>query len=35
MRFDLDADVLVNRSSLPEPWAEGDKIHWNEPAFSE
>ena len=33
MTFNLDA--LVNRTSPPEPWSEGDKIPWNEPAFSE
>ena len=25
---------LVNRSSPPSPWAEGDNIPWNEPGFS-
>lgn len=33
MTFNLDA--LVNRTSPPEPWSEGDKIPWDEPAFSE
>jgi SAM-dependent methyltransferase len=32
MTFDLHA--LVNRTSPPEPWSEGDKIPWNDPAFS-
>jgi SAM-dependent methyltransferase len=26
---------LVRRAPMPEPWAEGDKIPWNDPAFSE
>jgi SAM-dependent methyltransferase len=26
---------FVNRSSVPEPWGEGDNIPWNDPAFSE
>lgn len=26
---------LVQRTSPPEPWAEGDNIPWNEPAFSQ
>ena len=25
---------IVNRTPIPEPWAEGEKIPWNEPAFS-
>jgi SAM-dependent methyltransferase len=25
---------IVNRTPVPEPWAEGEKIPWNEPAFS-
>ena len=25
---------LVNRAAVPVPWAEGDKIPWNDPAFS-
>ncbi len=25
---------LVNRVPVPEPWAEGEKIPWNDPAFS-
>lgn len=25
---------LVNRQPVPEPWAEGEKIPWNDPAFS-
>jgi len=30
----LDLDALLNRTSPPEPWSEGDKIPWNDPAFS-
>jgi hypothetical protein len=26
---------LINRKILPVPWAEGEKIPWHEPAFSE
>jgi SAM-dependent methyltransferase len=26
---------LINRKPVPEPWAEGDNIPWNEPSFSE
>ncbi len=26
---------LINRKPIPDPWAEGDNIPWNEPAFSE
>ena len=25
---------IVNRTPVPEPWAEGEKIPWNDPAFS-
>lgn len=25
---------LVNRTPVPEPWSEGEKIPWNDPAFS-
>jgi hypothetical protein len=25
---------IVNRIPIPEPWVEGEKIPWNEPAFS-
>jgi SAM-dependent methyltransferase len=25
---------LINRTKTPEPWAEGEKIPWNEPGFS-
>ena len=25
---------IVNRTPVPDPWAEGEKIPWNEPAFS-
>ncbi|MBX3001356.1 MAG: class I SAM-dependent methyltransferase [Caldilineaceae bacterium] len=25
---------LIHRQSIPEPWAEGEKIPWNDPAFS-
>ena len=25
---------IVSRTPIPEPWAEGEKIPWNEPAFS-
>lgn len=28
-------DAIINRSMPPSPWAEGDNIPWNEPAFSE
>jgi SAM-dependent methyltransferase len=31
--FDLDA--IVARSQPPAPWAEGEKIPWDDPAFSE
>ena len=24
---------IVNRTAVPEPWAEGEKIPWNDPAF--
>jgi SAM-dependent methyltransferase len=30
----LDLMHLVQRSPKPEPWAEGEKIPWNEPGFS-
>lgn len=30
-----DLDAIVSRSIPPEPWAEGEKIPWNEPGFSE
>ena len=26
---------LIQRKAIPEPWAEGDNIPWNEPGFSE
>ena len=26
---------LIHRTPVPEPWAEGDNIPWNDPAFSE
>jgi SAM-dependent methyltransferase len=26
---------LINRTSVPEPWSEGEKIPWDEPGFSE
>lgn len=26
---------MINRTKIPEPWSEGEKIPWNEPAFSE
>ena len=25
---------IVNRAATPAPWAEGEKIHWNDPGFS-
>ncbi|MCO6450469.1 MAG: class I SAM-dependent methyltransferase [Caldilineales bacterium] len=25
---------IINRQGVPEPWAEGEKIPWNDPAFS-
>jgi SAM-dependent methyltransferase len=31
----MNLNDLVERSSNPAPWAEGDNIPWNEPAFSE
>lgn len=31
----LSLHDLVRRAAVPEPWAEGDKIPWDEPAFSE
>ena len=33
MKVNLDA--VVSRAMPPEPWSEGDKIPWDEPAFSE
>lgn len=33
MTFDLDS--IVSRAQPPEPWAEGEKIPWHDPAFSE
>jgi SAM-dependent methyltransferase len=30
-----DLESIVSRAIPPEPWAEGEKIPWNEPAFSE
>ena len=29
-----DLMEIVRRSQTPEPWAEGEKIPWNEPGFS-
>ena len=26
---------LINRTSNPEPWSEGDNIPWNDPGFSQ
>ena len=26
---------IVNRRPIPQPWAEGEKIPWNEPDFSQ
>ena len=26
---------FINRSPVPEAWAEGDNIPWNDPGFSE
>ncbi len=31
----MDLLGFINRSPIPEPWAEGDNIPWNDPAFSE
>lgn len=31
----LSLHDLVRRVAVPEPWAEGDKIPWDDPAFSE
>ncbi len=31
----MDLLDIVRRTSRPKPWAEGDNIPWNEPAFSE
>jgi SAM-dependent methyltransferase len=30
----MDLLDLVHRQEVPEPWAEGEKIPWNDPAFS-
>ena len=30
----LDLTEIVQRTKKPKPWAEGEKIPWNEPAFS-
>lgn len=30
----MDLENLINRQLPPEPWAEGEKIPWNDPAFS-
>jgi SAM-dependent methyltransferase len=30
----MDLMDVVQRSRIPEPWAEGEKIPWNEPGFS-
>jgi SAM-dependent methyltransferase len=30
----MHLDELINRSSTPQAWAEGDNIPWNEPEFS-
>ena len=31
----MDLSEFIKRSPIPEPWAEGDNIPWNDPAFSE
>jgi SAM-dependent methyltransferase len=31
---DMDLMDIVNRTAIPAPWAEGDKIPWNEAGFS-
>ncbi len=31
----MDISDIANRAIPPEPWAEGEKIPWNEPGFSE
>lgn len=30
----MDLNDIVNRTAIPEPWAEGEKIPWNDPDFS-
>lgn len=35
-RTDMNSlHAIINRTTTPAPWAEGDNIPWNEPAFSE
>jgi len=34
MKTNMNLVDLVNRTSVPEPWSEGEKIPWNDPAFS-
>jgi SAM-dependent methyltransferase len=31
----MNLSDLVNRTAIPKPWAEGEKIPWDDPAFSE
>jgi len=31
----MKIDTIINRSLPPTPWAEGEKIPWNDPSFSE
>lgn len=31
----MDLTDLINRNPAPEPWSEGEKIPWNDPAFSQ
>ncbi|MBN2128204.1 MAG: class I SAM-dependent methyltransferase [Sedimentisphaerales bacterium] len=31
----MTIEELIKRATPPEPWSEGEKIPWNEPAFSE
>ncbi len=33
-RYDLTLMDVIRRRAVPGPWAEGDKIPWNEPEFS-
>ncbi|MCB0116237.1 MAG: class I SAM-dependent methyltransferase, partial [Caldilineaceae bacterium] len=37
LRYTMRMNIfdLIQRQAIPEPWAEGEKIPWNDPAFSE
>lgn len=35
MEWPMDLIEIVQRAGTPEPWSEGEKIPWNEPAFSQ